>query len=556
MLAIRCLDCGHEHSAQETLLPKCEACGSGWLDAIYDENAVSPLWHYGLGNRELSLWRYEELLPIQRTHPESSMGEGWTPLTRLYSYEQIYQHQGMIYVKDERAQPTNSFKDRQAALTVIALQQKGIKEIVLASTGNAGVAYAAYCARAGIKLWLFVTSLVPAEKMREAALYGCKVVKVSGTYDETKHVAEEFALRQGVHLDRGAKAVPGKESMKTLAFEIAEQLGLKSDKKGGWVAPDWYIQAVSGGIGPLGVWKGFSQLQRMGFIDKMPKLGIVQAAGCAPMVNAFLANAPKATPVTPETLITVLATGDPGKSYELLLEAVKSNGGTMLALEDGDTFVAMRQLASKGGLSVEPATAVAFGGLERMLKEGTIQPHETVVINCSGHTFLAEGHVLGDQYEQYVLEAQKNAEGKPIMPQVGGITGAIQNLDGRVKTIVLVDDSGNDRRLIRKLLRSHKRYVIHEADNGRDGMKAMYSHNPDLIILDLTLPDMDGLTMLETIQRDSQLRDIPLIVYSARDLTHAERDRIESLNRVFMPKTGLDREKLLSAIEDELSSEG
>ncbi len=97
--------------------------------------------------------------------------------------------------------------------------------------------------------WLFLTSLVPSEKMREAALYGAEVVKVSGTYDETKHIAAEFAKRRGIHLDRGAKAIPGKESMKTLGFEIAEQLGLACDG-GGWRAPDWYIQAVSGGIGP------------------------------------------------------------------------------------------------------------------------------------------------------------------------------------------------------------------------------------------------------------------------------------------------------------------
>lgn len=531
----------------------CPSCGSGWLDAVYDLARVAPEWRAGLGVRELSLWRYEALLPIHRTHHELSMGEGWTPLTRLYPYEARYQHKGGIYVKDERAQPTNSFKDRQAALTVMGLKQAGIREIVLASTGNAGVAYAAYCARAGIRMWLFVTSLVPSEKMREAALYGCKVVKVSGTYDETKHVAAEFAQRQGLHFDRGAKSVLGKDSMKTLAFEIAEQLGLQTAGTG-WRAPDWYIQAVSGGIGPLGVWKGFQELHAMGLIDKMPKLGIVQAAGCAPMVEAFQRGDRHATPVIPQTLITVLATGDPSKSYELLFDAVQSNGGTMLALEDGDTFTAMRQLASVGGLSVEPATAVAFGGLERMLSEGIITPDERVVVNCSGHTFSAEGHVLGDQYEQYVLEArQQGEEGKRIVPQLDGLGGALNQLDNNVKAIVLIDDSPDDRRLIRKLLRSNKRYIIYEADNGRDGMKAMHEHRPDLVILDLTLPDMDGLSILETIQRDQTLRDIPLIVYSARDLTHAEKDRLNNLKRVFVPKTGLDRKKFLATIEDELS---
>ncbi|OYT68950.1 MAG: threonine synthase, partial [Chloracidobacterium sp. CP2_5A] len=188
---------------------------------------------------ERTLWRYAELLPVEPPVSDAQFNEGGTPLIRLTQYEQLYEHPH-IYVKDERRNPTGSFKDRQAALTVTALQRMGIKEVVLASTGNAAVAYAAYCARAGIKLWLFLTSLVLAEKMREAALYGAEIVKVSGSYDETKVVAAEFAKRRGIQLDRGARGIPGKESMKTLAFETAEQLGLTFDG-GGWRCPDWYI---------------------------------------------------------------------------------------------------------------------------------------------------------------------------------------------------------------------------------------------------------------------------------------------------------------------------
>lgn len=389
--AVTCLNCGHVQETASPFISACSACGSPWLDASYDYKAAAALWERQLAGRGLDLWRYAELLPIVPTYHELRMGEGWTPLTRLIPYERLYHHTP-IFVKDERAQPTNSFKDRQAALSVTAMKQAGVTECVLASTGNAAVAYAAYCARAGIKLWLFLTSLVPAEKMREAALYGAEVVKVSGTYDETKQVAAEFAQRRGIHLDRGAKSIPGKESMKTLAFEIAEQLAraLPPPQIERWRAPDWYIQAVSGGIGPLGVHKGFTELYHMGLIDRVPKLGIIQAAGCAPMVEAFRANAEQATPVVPKTLITVLATGDPGFSYVLLRQAIQQHGGTMIAVEDGETFSAMRQAASKGGMAVEPAAAVAFAGLTRMLQDGTIAPDEYVVVNCSGHTFPAE----------------------------------------------------------------------------------------------------------------------------------------------------------------------
>ena len=219
-----CLECQHELATADMMVANCPECGSAWLDAQYDYETVADSWSAIVAKRDHTLWRYAELLPIEPAFPEVTMGEGYTPLVRLYQYEAMFNHQ-TIYVKDERKQPTNSFKDRQAALSVQAMRQAGIKECVLASTGNAAVAYAAYCARAGIKLWLFLTSLVPPAKMREASLYGAEVIKVSGTYDETKKVASAFAKRKGIHHDRGAKAVPGKESMKTLAYEIAEQLG-------------------------------------------------------------------------------------------------------------------------------------------------------------------------------------------------------------------------------------------------------------------------------------------------------------------------------------------
>ncbi len=549
LTGIVCLECGHQQPSSAVMAVACPQCGSAWLDARYDYAAVAQRWQHGLGRRPHSLWRYAELLPIAMTHPELSMGEGDTPLNRLYPYEQLYAH-SPIFVKDERAQPTNSFKDRQAALSVMALKQHGITEIVLASTGNAAVAYAAYCARAGIKLWLFLTSLVPAEKMREAALYGCEVVKVSGTYDETKKVAAEFAERKGIHFDRGAKAVPGKESMKTLAFEIAEGLGLLlHPDETRWVAPDWYIQAVSGGIGPLGVYKGFAELYEMGLIDRIPKLGIVQAAGCSPMVQAFQANSRTATPVTPQTLITVLATGDPGHAYSLLYDAIQTTGGTMLALTDGETFTAMRRIASRGGMSVEPATAVAFGGLEKMLSDGTIAPGEKVVINCSGHTFPAESHILGDQYEQYILDLELNrAAGRQANPYTEGLGAALKNLDEQVTTIVVVDDNPHDRRLIRRLLQSHKRYRVYEARDGAEAIQVITDRQPDYVITDLTMPDMDGFQLLEALKQNESTANIPVMVVSAKDLTHSDRRRLEAYDATILTKGGNDTREIVRQV--------
>ncbi len=549
-----CLECGHEIEINDVypVFPDlCPRCQSGWLDAQYDYDHVGQLWPGAVYLREHSLWRYAELIPVNGPHPEIAMGEGFTSLTRLLHYENLYDHPN-LFIKDERNQPTNSFKARQAALSVTYMRQQGITECVLASTGNAGVAYAAYCARAGIKLWLFLTSSVSAEKMREIALYGAEVIKVSGTYDETKKVASEFAARKKLYMDKGAKTVPSKESMKTLGYEIAEQLALKMDpdKPGMWVAPHWYIQSVSGGIGPLGVWKGFTELYHMGLINRLPKLAIIQAAGCAPMVSAFQQGKLHADPVIPRTLIHVLATGDPGHAYVLLREAIHEHGGTMLAVEDGEAFRAMRLLASRAGISVEPATAVAFAGLEKMLTEGIIKSDEIVVVNGSGHTVSAESHILGDQYDKYILSLNIQTEQTAVSQKnhTEGLGAALQNLDEQVTTIVVIDDNPNDRRLIRRLLQSYKHYRVYEASNGAEGIQVIRDRQPDLVVTDLTMPDVDGFTMLEWLKADPRTAHIPVIVVSAKSLTLHDRKLLEAQSESVWQKGSFETRQLVDHV--------
>jgi threonine synthase len=231
---IRCLDCGKEERYAPLKLP-CPACGSEWREARYDLSTVRRIWQDNLHARPFDLWRYHELLPLSKDPPTRRIGG-----TPLYPAPNLAGMLGLkkLFIKDERLNPTGSFKDRQAAVTVKALSEHGIKEAVVCSTGNVAIAFAAACARAGIRLWAFLTSLVPAEKMHEVAIYGTEIIKVTGTYDQAKQLAAQFALSRGLYLDRGARSLPGVESMKTIAFEIAEQLE--------WNAPDWYLQPVSG----------------------------------------------------------------------------------------------------------------------------------------------------------------------------------------------------------------------------------------------------------------------------------------------------------------------
>lgn len=546
---LECAECHHTQAA-DVMATACPACGSQWLDARYDYDTVASLWAGGLDGRTPSLWRYAELLPEGEAEADISMFEGYTPLIRLYQYERKYAH-APIFVKDERQGPTSSFKDRQAAAAVTALKRAGIEECVLASTGNAGAAYAAYCARAGIQLWLFVSDVVPAEKLREAALYGANVVKITGTYDEAKQVAAEYARRKGIHLDRGARTISGKESMKTLGFEIAEQLGLAFNQETRrWICPDWYIQAVSGGIGPLGVWKAFEELYAMRLIDKLPKLGIMQAAGCAPMVSAFEDSREEAQAVNPQTLIHVLATGDPGFSYVQLRKAALATGGTMLAIEDGDSFAAMRRIASTAGLSVEPATAVAFAGLERMLNEGMIDDGEIVVVNCSGHTFPAESHVLGDQS---LLNLELSSQGeRSSAHKPEELIEALSSIDEQITTILLVDDNANDRRLMRRLLKAQKNYRVFEAESGKAALRLLELYTPDLIISDLTMPGMDGLTMIEQLKWNPETAAIPVVVVSAKTLTPQDNAILTQYADSVWEKGGLDTKALVRHIMSRL----
>jgi threonine synthase len=413
--------------------------------------------------------------------------------------------------------------------------EEGVREAIIASTGNAAVAYAAACARSGIKLWVFMTSLVPQEKLREAALFGAEVIRVSGNYDQTKQIASQFAQRRRLMLDRGATSIPAREAMKTIAYEIVEQLG--------WRAPDWYIQPVSGGLGPLGVYQGFKELYSMGLINKIPKLGIIQAEGCAPMVNAFKAGKSESDSVIPDTRIIILSTGDPGKAYTYLWNLIQQHGGVMESVSDADAFSAMRALAKSEGMAVEPATSVGFAGLEKLVTNGTISLDETVVINCTGHTFPVEKHVVGDQWavDVHLSETQMPAPRE-------GLQAALENLDEKTTTVLLIDDNPDDALLIRRLLEGKKAYRVLHAKDGWEGLAMARQQLPDLIVTDLTMPGIDGFGLVEEVKLDPRTKDIPVVVVSAKDITVDERKRLNGHIEAVYQKGSLPPRKFVDQV--------
>lgn len=515
--------------------------------AEYDFDSVKKVWSNQLVNRSFDLWRYSELLPVRNPNPNISLGEGGTPLIQAVNLGMMLGCPN-LYIKDERQGPTSSFKDRQAAVTVAALKEAGITELVAASTGNVAISYSAYAARAGIKLWAFVTSLVPGVKMREIALYGSQVVKVTGSYDLTKQMAAEFARQRGLTYDMGARTISSIEAMKTVAFEIAEQLGSRQNGNNHpkWSSPDWYIQAISGGMGPLGVAKGFHELQRMGFVDKVPAIAAIQAEGCAPMVISWKQGLEEPVTVkTPNTYIETLATGDPGRTYKLLRQEVDSSNGAFESVSDSEAFRAMHVVAKMEGLSVEPAAGVSFAGLFKLIRAGVIKPSDTIVVNCTGHTVPAEDWLLGENWSRDVELPPREED----QPQQEGLLAALNLVaPDRFPRVAIADDSLDARRLIRRILQAQGDYSIFEAEDGKKTIELVKKEKPDLVILDLMMPEMDGFEVLDALKSDPETANIPVIVASAKELTSKEKKRLEGQIQSLMQKGDFLNDEFLQEV--------
>ncbi|MGB7337682.1 MAG: pyridoxal-phosphate dependent enzyme [Phototrophicaceae bacterium] len=499
----------------------CATCGDNIMEARYELDKINVQeWLEQLKTRPSSLWRYHEVLPIYDTDNIISMGEGGTPLIKS---KHLAASLGLnnLYIKDERQGPTGSFKDRQATVAITALKEMGIDEVVVASTGNVAIAYSAYGARAGIHLWAFFPSLTPNDKMREAAIYGSEIIKTTGTYDQTKELAANFARNKGLFLDKGIKSIAATEAMKTMAYEIAEQLGtiLEDGKK--WRAPDWFLQGVSGGLGPIGLAKGFREMHTFGLIDKKPAYGMIQSDGCAPMVEAFERGQRVATPIeSSDSVIVTLATGNPGRAYEILYDYVQENGGHFEAASDKEAFNAIRLLARLDGISVEPATGVTFAGLIRMVRKGIIKPDDVVVVNCSGHTLPVEKQILGEQWQK-IVDLSQTATAASV-PEAA-LTDAVGTIQGPLKRVVVIEDNENAARLMSRILESRKNSEVYLAHNGKAGLDIIRQMKPDLVITDLMMPDVDGFTVIETMRGDDALKHIPIVVVSAKDLTAREK---------------------------------
>ena len=353
-------------------------CGAPLL-ARYDLPALAGSWRpEALADRPPTLWRYQEVLPDAGSHGPVSLGEGFTPLVRARRLERTLELE-TVYIKDESPNPTNSFKARGLSVAVTCARRLGAETLSIPSAGNAGDALAAYAARAGLAAKVFMPRDVKPPFIRECELYGADVTLVDGLITDAGRVAAEAGTAHGWYDVSTLKEPYRVEGKKTMAYEVAEQLG--------WRWPDWMIYPTGGGTGIIGMWKACDELEQLGWMDRSqprPRMVTVQAAGCAPIVRAYAAGAERADPwenahTAADGLRVPRAVGD-----FLILRALRESGGTALTVSDDEMIAGMREIGIAEGISAAPEGGATLAALRRLVDRGIIRQSESVVLFNTG----------------------------------------------------------------------------------------------------------------------------------------------------------------------------
>jgi threonine synthase len=330
-----------------------------------------------LAERPQTLWRYRELLPVRRSENVVQLGEVVTPLVSLPRIASRLSKGGEILVKDEGRLPTGSFKARGLVLAVSMAKELGVHAMAMPTNGNAGAAMAAYCARAGIKATVFCPDDTPAVNVREIAMQGARVFLVDGLIDDCGKLVAEGEKTLGWFNCSTLREPYRIEGKKTMGIELAEQLG--------WDVPDVIFYPTGGGTGIIGMWKAFAEMEAIGWLGKKrPRMVVVQAAGCAPMVKAWqegVEHAPRWQDAhTFAAGIRVpQAVGD-----FLILRAVRESGGFATAVDDDAIMQAWREVAAEEGLLLCPEGAATYAAYKEALADGRVGPGERAVLfNCA-----------------------------------------------------------------------------------------------------------------------------------------------------------------------------
>ena len=341
----------------------------------YDLDGVRrALPRAALADRPQTLWRYRELLPVRRPENVLSLGEVVTPIVAM---PRLAQNGGELLVKDEGRLPTGSFKARGLVLAVSMAKELGVTAMAMPTNGNAGAAMAAYCARAGIAATVFCPDDTPAVNIREIAMQGAQVFLVDGLIDDCGRLVAEGEKELGWFNCSTLREPYRIEGKKTMGLELAEQLG--------WELPDVIFYPTGGGTGIIGMWKAFDEMEALGWIGKRrPRMVVVQAAGCAPMVKAW-ADGVEHAPRWPDAHTFAAGIRVPQAVGDfLILRAVRDSGGFAIAVDDAAIMHAWREAAAAEGLLLCPEGAATYAAYKIAVTEGRVGPGERAVLfNCA-----------------------------------------------------------------------------------------------------------------------------------------------------------------------------
>ncbi len=378
MTTITHLECSgtgkiYSHTEPRNLSP------DGWPFLVrYDLDKARSGWNRDwIASGPSNMWRYAPVLPVADPASIVTLGEGMTPLVKTDVLGAALGAKD-LWVKDEGLNPTASFKARGLSCALSMCKQLGVRKIAIPSAGNAASAAAAYAAAAGIECHIFMPQDVPHANFMECKAFGARVTLVDGLISDCAKIVAERKEAEGWFEVSTLKEPYRIEGKKTMGYELAEQFQ--------WRLPDVILYPTGGGVGLIGMWKAFEEMERLGWIvpGKRPKMIAVQAEGCQPVVRAFEQGAERSTFFeNAQTVSSGLRVPKPLGDF-LILRAVRESGGTAIAIDDEAALRAGVELAEKEGIFVAPEGAACVEAVRRLLASGFLRPDERIVIYNTG----------------------------------------------------------------------------------------------------------------------------------------------------------------------------
>jgi threonine synthase len=409
---LTCHLCGAKYPAQPLWV--CTEC-LGPLEVSFDYDAIRPvLTRELIESRPRNLWRYRELLPVEE--PRTGFNSGFTPLVKAM---RLADELGVaeLYIKDDSVNhPTFSYKDRVVSVAATKAVEFNFPVFGCPSTGNLAGSVAAHAARLGLPCYVFVPNDLEPAKILGASIYNPTVVAVDGNYDDINRLCTQIADRYGWGFANINLRAYYAEGAKTMAFEIAEQLG--------WQFPQHIVSPVAGGTLLPRLYKGLREFKSLGIVNgTLPKIHAAQPEGSAPVVRAFEAGLEYPEPVKPATIAKSLAIGNPADGFQVL-RVLKETGGSAAMVSDAEILDAVSLLARTEGIFTEPAGGTTLAATRRLIQSGKIKPNESVVVCITGNGYKT-AEVMYDRVAKPVHIGRKLADFERVVaPQLAAAAAA------------------------------------------------------------------------------------------------------------------------------------